>query len=180
MQNYTITQECTVRPATEADLPAIVAIYNDVIATSTAIFSDAPVTLESRRAWAQERFDKGYPLLVAEDESGVLGLATFGDFRSFPGYRYSVEHSVHVRADTRGRGLGTVLVKALFEPAIALGKHVMIGGIDADNTASITFHQKLGFVESGRMAEVGRKGGKWLNLVFMQKILDAPGAARPD
>lgn len=170
----------TLRAATAADLPAIVAIYNEVIANSTAIFSDTPVTLENRRAWFQDRVDKNYPLLVAEDATGVLGLATFGDFRSFPGYRYTVEHSVHVRADARGRGIGKRLVEALFAPALALGKHVMVGGIDADNAASIAFHQRLGFVESGRMAEVGRKGGRWLNLVFMQKILDAPGAARPD
>lgn len=170
----------TLRAATAADLPAIVAIYNEVIANSTAIFSDTPVTLENRRAWFQDRVEKNYPLLVAEDAAGVLGLATFGDFRSFPGYRYTVEHSVHVRADARGRGIGKRLVEALFAPALALGKHVMVGGIDADNAASIAFHQRLGFVESGRMAEVGRKGGRWLNLVFMQKILDAPGAARPD
>ena len=170
----------TLRAATAADLPAIVEIYNEVIANSTAIFSDTPITLENRRAWFQDRVDKNYPLLVAEDATGVLGLATFGDFRSFPGYRYTVEHSVHVRADARGRGIGKRLVEALFAPALALGKHVMVGGIDADNAASIAFHQRLGFVESGRMAEVGRKGGHWLNLVFMQKILDAPGAARPD
>lgn len=171
---------CTIRAATEADLPAIVAIYNEVIANSNAIFTDTPVTLENRRAWFQERVDKGYPLLVAEDETGVLGLATFGDFRSFPGYRYSVEHSVHVRADARGRGLGRVLVEALFAPARALGKHVLIGGIDAANVASIRFHERLGFAEVGRMPEVGRKGGQWLDLVFMQKLLDAPGAARED
>jgi phosphinothricin acetyltransferase len=128
----------------------------------------------------KEREVKGYPLLVAEDASGILGLATFGDFRSFPGYRYSVEHSVHVRADARGRGLGAALVEALYAPARKLGKHVMIGGIDADNAASIRFHAKLGFVETGRMMEVGRKGGRWLNLVFMQKLLDEAGAARPD
>lgn len=168
------------RAATAADLPAIVAIYNEVIANSTAIFSDTPVTLENRSVWFQDRVEKNYPLLVAEDATGVLGLATFGDFRSFPGYRYTVEHSVHVRADARGRGIGKRLVEALFVPALALGKHVMVGGIDAENAASIAFHQRLGFVESGRMAEVGRKGGRWMNLVFMQKILDAPGAARPD
>lgn len=173
-------QDFTLRAATVDDLPAIVAIYNDVIASSTAIFTDTPVTLANRRDWFDERVAKGYPLLVAVDDSGVLGLATFGDFRSFPGYRYSVEHSVHVRADTRGRGVGVALMLALFEPARALGKHVMIGGIDADNVASIRFHQKLGFTEVGRMPEVGRKGGQWLGLVFMQRLLDEPGAPRAD
>lgn len=170
----------TLREATPDDLPGIVEIYNQVIATSTAIFSDAPVTLESRRAWMAERQDKGYPVLVATDATGVIGLASFGDFRSFPGYRYSVEHSVHVRADARGRGLGVRLVEALYAPALKLGKHVMIGGIDAGNTGSLRFHERLGFVETGRMPEVGRKGGQWLGLVFMQKYLDEAGASRPD
>jgi len=168
------------RDATLDDLPAIVDIYNQVIATSNAIFTDAPVTLDSRLAWMTERRTKGYPLLVAEDGRGVLGLSTFGDFRSFPGYRYTVEHSVHVRSDVRGGGLGRRLVEALYAPALALGKHVMVGGIDAGNDASLRFHERLGFVETGRMPEIGRKGGCWLGLVFMQKYLDAPGAARPD
>ena len=169
-----------IRAARRSDLPAICAIYNDVIATSTAIFSDSPVTLANRWEWFNERLRKGYPLLVAEDDGGVLGLATFGDFRSFPGYRHTVEHSVHVRADARGRGVGMALVEALFAPALRLGKHVMVGAIDADNAASIRFHQRLGFIEVGRMPEVGRKGGRWLNLVFMQKMLDEPGAPRRD
>ena len=160
-----------IRPATEDDLPAIVAIYNDVIATSTAIYSDTPVDIANRRAWMADRTRQGYPLLVSQDDSGITGLATFGDFRSFPGYRFTVEHSVHVRADQRGKGLGSALVAALFDPAIALGKHVMIGAIDAENPGSLRFHQRLGFFESGRLPEVGYKFGSFRTLVFMQKIL---------
>lgn len=173
-------RDFTLRDARLSDLPAIVAIYNDVIATSTAIFTDTPVTLANRLDWFNERLRKGYPVIVAEDASGVLGLATFGDFRSFPGYRYCVEHSVHVRADCRGRGIGAALLEALFAPALGLGKHVMVGAIDADNEGSLRFHARLGFSEVGRMPEVGRKGGCWLGLVFMQKILDEPGATRRD
>lgn len=169
-----------IRAARLADLPAIVEIYNQVIATSTAIFTDTPVTYESRLAWINDRQVKGYPVLVAEQDGLVIGLSSFGDFRSFPGYRYSVEHSVHVRADARGKGLGVALVEALYAPALALGKHVMIGGIDAENAASLRFHQRLGFVETGRMPEVGRKDGRWLGLVFMQKILDKSISPRRD
>src|SRR5207248_3804711 len=86
------------------------AIYNDVLATSTAIFSRAPVTLEERTQWWRARASQGYPVLVARDARGVLGYASFGDFRAGPGYRFTVEHSVHVRADGRGRGVGTVLL----------------------------------------------------------------------
>ncbi len=167
-----------IRPATEADLPAITAIYNEVIATSTAIYMDDPVTLEDRRAWFAARQAARYPVLVADEGDGVLGLATFGDFRAFPGYRHTVEHSVHIRADMRGKGLGTALVRALFEPALALGKHVMIAGIDASNGGSIRMHARLGFERGAVLREVGRKFGRWLDLLFMEKILDAPGAPR--
>ncbi|MBR0672303.1 GNAT family N-acetyltransferase [Neoroseomonas soli] len=167
-----------IRAATEADLPAITAIYNQVIATSTAIYADDPLTIEDRRAWLSARRAAGYPVLVAEEGGEVLGLSTFGDFRAFPGYRHTVEHSVHVRADARGRGLGSALVAALFEPALALGKHVMIAGVDAANEGSIRMHQRLGFERGAVLREVGRKFGRWLDLELMQKFLDAPGAPR--
>ena len=102
-----------IRPATEADLPAITAIFNEVIATSTAIYADDPFSLEDRAAWFAQRRAAGYPVLVADDGDGVAGLASFGDFRAWPGFRHTVEHSVHVRADARGRGLGSALVSAL-------------------------------------------------------------------
>ena len=166
-----------IRPATENDLPAITAIFNEVIATSAAIYADDPFSLEDRAAWFAARRAMGYPVLVADDGGGVLGLASFGDFRPWPGFRHTVEHSVHVRADARGRGLGSALVAALFEPARALGKHVMIAGVDAANEASIRLHERLGFVR-GAVREVGRKFDRWRDLELMQKFLDAPGAPR--
>jgi phosphinothricin acetyltransferase len=112
---------------------------------------------------------RGEPVLVAVDSSGVLGFSTFGDFRSWPGYRYTVEHTVHVRSDSRGRGIGSELLQALFPRAEALGKHVMIAGVDAANTASIRFHERLGFERAGHLKEVGNKFGRWLDLVFLQR-----------
>lgn len=167
-----------IRPATEDDLPAITAIFNDVIATSTAIYADDPFSPEDRGIWFAQRRDAGYPVLVADGGAGVLGVASFGDFRAWPGYRHTVEHSVHVRADARGSGLGSALVGALFDPARALGKHVMVAGIDAANAGSIRMHERLGFQRGAVLREVGRKFGRWLDLEFMQKFLDAPGAAR--
>ena len=167
-----------IRAATEADLPAITAIFNEVIATSTAIYADDPFTPADRAAWFAARQAAGYPVLVAQEEGAILGLASFGEFRAWPGFRHSVEHSVHVRADARGRGLGTALVSALFEPARALGKHVMIAGVDAANEGSIRMHQRLGFARGAVLREVGRKFGRWLDLELMQKFLDAPGAPR--
>src|SRR5580704_10638132 len=126
-------QALPVRDARDEDLEGLVAIYNDVLATSTAIYSSVPVTLEERRAWWHSRTAAGYPVLIVRDAAGVAGFATFGDFRSWPGYRFTVEHTVHVRADGRGRGLGTLLLQALLPRAAALGKHVMIAGVDAAN-----------------------------------------------
>ena len=155
--------------ATEADLAGLLGIYNEVIATSTAIYSDVPVTLEERRQWWRSRTAQGYPVLAARDAHGVAGFATFGDFRAWPGYRFTVEHSVHVRANGRGQGVGTLLVQALLPRAAALGKHVMMAGVDADNAASIRFHERLGFARSGHLREVGYKFGRWLDLVFLQR-----------
>ncbi|MGH8209151.1 MAG: GNAT family N-acetyltransferase [Steroidobacteraceae bacterium] len=158
-----------IRDAAESDLPGLLAIYNDVIATSTAIYSYVPVTLEDRTQWWRARVATGYPVLVATDESGVLGFSTFGDFRAWPGYRFTVEHSVHVRSDCRGQGVGKELVKTLFPRATALNKHVMIAGVDAANQASIRFHERLGFEKTGHLREVGHKFGRWLDLVFLQR-----------
>jgi phosphinothricin acetyltransferase len=108
-------------------------------------------------------------VLIARDADGVCGFSTFGDFRAWPGYRFTVEHTVHVRANGRSRGTGTLLVRALFPRAAALGKHVMIAGVDAANAASIRFHERLGFQQSGHLREVGYKFDRWLDLVFLQR-----------
>lgn len=164
-------QVSSIRPARDTDLAAILAIYNSVIASSTAVYTETPVTLADRRDWLRGRADQGYPVLVAEAGGEVLGYASFGDFRPWPGYRHTVEHSVHIRDGQRGRGLGSALVSALLPIASGLGKHVMVAGIDAENEASLRMHARLGFVEAGRFREVGRKFDRWLDLVFCQRIL---------
>lgn len=161
-----------IRDATAADVPGILAIYNDVLATSTAIYRDEPATLDAHREWFHQRTAAGYPVLVAIDGRGVAGFASFGDFRPWPGYRFTVEHSVHVRSDCRGRGVGAALMTPLIARAGALGKHVMIAGVDADNVASQRFHERLGFARCAHFREVGFKFGRWLDLVFLQRRLD--------
>ncbi len=160
-----------IRDAGEADLAAILDIYNEIIANTTAVYSEQPVTLGERRAWAKARVDSGYPVLVAVDESGVAGFASFGDFRAWPCYRFTVEHSVHVRSGRRGRGIGKALVESLLARAAGLGKHVMIAGVDADNAASLALHAHLGFERVAHLHEVGRKFGRWLDLVFLQRSI---------
>jgi phosphinothricin acetyltransferase len=169
------------RDATEADLRGILAIHNEVIATSTAIYATEPGSLDERRAWLHARHARGFPVLVAIEAGEVRGFASFGDWRGgWNGYRFTVEHSVHVRSDARGRGIGRCLVEALVPRALALRKHVLLGAIDAANQASIRFHARLGFEQVAHFREVGHKFGRWLDLVFMQRILDAPGMPRPD
>ena len=162
----------TIRNAVEADLPGILAIYNEVIATSTAVYAEAPVTLDERAQWLAAKRQHGFPVLVVEDAAGIAGFASFGDFRAWPCYRHSAEHSVHIRTDRRGQGLGTALIADLLARAAALGKHVMIAGIDAENAASIALHEKLGFGRVAHFREVGRKFDRWLDLVFLQRRLD--------
>lgn len=167
------------RDASAGDLPGILAIYNDIIATSTAVYALLPTTLEERRGWFEARRTSGYPVLVAVREGRVIGFSSFGDWRgTWPGYRYTVEHTVHVEAAARGAGVGRRLLEALFPRALALDKHVMVGAIDADNHASIRFHEGLGFARVAHFREVGHKFGRWLDLVFVQKLLDAAGSIR--
>jgi L-amino acid N-acyltransferase len=156
------------------DLPGVLAIFNDVIAHTTAVYREQPVTLEERTSWRKSRLEQGFPVLVAKDDSGVLGFASFGEFRAWPCYRNTVEHTVHVRADARGQGIGRSLVEALLPLAQHLGKHVMVAGIDADNAVSRRLHEQLGFQEVGRFREVGRKFDRWLDLVFLQRLLERP------
>ena len=160
-----------VRAAGERDLLVILAIYNHAVAHSTAIWNDVLVDLENRREWWRGRTGAGFPVLVAVDGDAVLGYASYGPFRAFDGYRQTVEHSVYVAEGARRRGAATALLKALEDEARRAGMHVMLGGIAADNAPSLMLHEKLGFVETGRMPQVGQKFGKWLDLVFMQKML---------
>ena len=157
--------------AQRAQLPQILGIYNEVIRNSTAVYAEREVTLANREAWFDAKVEAGYPVLVAGDSSGVAGFGTFGEFRAAPCYRHSVEHSVHVRADCRGRGIGRALVLALLDAAARMQKHVMIAGIDADNAVSIGLHQSLGFAIAGHLHQVGFKFGRWLDLKFLQRLI---------
>jgi L-amino acid N-acyltransferase YncA len=162
---------CVIRAANESDLPAILAIYNEAILNQTSIWNDMPAELADRRNWWQTRAAQNYPVLIGEIGGEVCAYASFGDFRPFQGYRYTVEHSVYVAPPMHRRGIGAMLLGRLIEDATALGKHAMVGGIAADNRASLALHARLGFTETARMPEVGYKFGRWLDLVFVQKIL---------
>ncbi len=161
-----------VRAAEDADLPGILIIHNRAVETSTAIFSFHTVDLENRRAFLAERRARGFPFLVAASGHDVLGYASFGDFRPHDGYFRSVEHSVYVDEDHRRQGVAQRLMTALIEQARVMGKHVMVGGLDAANAPSIALHERFGFARVGLMPQVGFKFDRYLDLLFMQKILD--------
>jgi phosphinothricin acetyltransferase len=164
--------EAVIRAATEADLEAITAIYNDAVLTTTASWDDEVVTLENRRAWLAEHGTEPNVTLVAEVDGEVVGYAGYGRYREKAGYDLTVEHSVYLAPAARGQGLGTRLLSELVTAATDRGIHVMIGGLSADNETSLRLHQRLGFVETARMPEVGKKFGRWLDLVFVQRFLD--------
>ncbi|WP_448950071.1 N-acetyltransferase family protein [Labrys neptuniae] len=160
-----------IRPATPDDLPAILAIYNDAVLNTTAIWNWHTVDLANRRAWFEMRQGQGYPILVADAQGEAIGYASFGDWRPFDGYCHTVEHSIYVADTARRQGVGAALLEAVIAAAREAGKHVMLGGIEAGNEPSLALHRRFGFVETARMPEVGQKFGRWLDLVFMQKRL---------
>lgn len=161
----------TLRAAEERDLPAILAIHNHAVLHETSIWNDQVVDLAERRRWWQARVAHGFPVSVAEADGAVAGYGTFADFRPHQGYRFTVEHSVYVASDSRRRGIGAALLEHLIVEARRLKLHAMVGGIASDNFASLALHARFGFVETGRMPQVGFKFGRWLDLVFMQKLI---------
>lgn len=162
-----------IRAAVESDADVIAEIYNDAVVNTTAIWNEHRVDVADRIAWIQGRQQAGFPVIVATGEDNtLLGYASYGDWRSWDGYRHTVEHSVYVHKNARGQGAGAALMQALIQLARESGKHVMVAAIESENAASIALHKKLGFIEAGRMTEVGNKFGRWLDLTFLQLRLD--------
>ncbi len=159
----------------EAHAGAILGILNEAIANSTALYDYKPRTPESMVAWFATKRANGFPVIGAEDESGkLLGFASYGTFRAFPAYKYTVEHSVYVEAGYRGAGLGRRLMEAIIAEAVAHDVHVMVGAIDAANAGSIGLHERLGFEHAGTVRQAGFKFGRWLDVAFYQRILSTP------
>lgn len=153
----------------------ILDIFNEAILNSTALYDYKPRTLESMATWFSNK-DKGrFPVIGIEDEAGkLLAFGSYGTFRAWPAYKYTVEHSVYVHQDHRGQGLGAKVMRALIEEARNQGVHALIGAIDASNAGSIALHARLGFKHVGTLPEVGFKFGRWLDLAFYQLTLDTP------
>ena len=164
----------TVRKATTRDLEAILYIYNDAIINTTAVYNYEAHTLDMRAAWFQDKVAKNLPVLVAVDHDEVLGFSTYGPFRIWAAYKYTVESSVYIHPEHKGKGIAKLLYKPLIELAQANDVHTLVAGIDAANLASIKLHEHFGFREVGHFKEVGFKFDRWLDLKFMQLILPTP------
>lgn len=161
-----------IRDAGQEDLPGILKIYNDAVANTTAIWNDQPVDLDNRRAWLSERQRQHFPVTVALDDDGrVLGYASYGPWRAFDGYRFTVEHSVYVRNGRQNQGIGRALLEDLIKRAREADLHVLVGAIESTNHASLHLHERLGFVQVGQLPEVGRKFDRWLDLTLVQLTL---------
>ena len=161
----------------EADQHAekILAIFNEAIVNTTALYDYTPRTLETLKSWFETKAKGNFPVIGMENERGeLMGFCSYGTFRAWPAYKYSVEHSVYVDGRFRGQGVGKRLMQELIVTARKQGYHVLIGGIDASNTGSIRFHESLGFVPCGTIKQSGFKFGRWLDLAFYQLILDTP------
>jgi L-amino acid N-acyltransferase len=158
---------------------SILGILNEAIVNSTAIYDYVPRPAASMQAWFAAKRAGDFPVLGIEADDGtLLGFASYGSFRGHAAYKYTAEHSVYVHAAHRGRGIGSQLLAALVQRARNQDLHILVGGLDAANVASIALHTKLGFTYAGTIAQAGYKFGRWLDLAFYQLRLDTPRAPR--
>ena len=158
-----------IRAATPTDVPSIKALWNAMIRDTTATFTTIEKTDEDLLHILATRQDA---FLVAEETGHFAGFVTWGPFRAGPGYAHTAEHTVITAAS--GRGTGRALLTAAMQQALAQGIHVMVAGISGENSAAVAFHRGLGFANTGQLPQVGRKDGRWIDLILMSKVLDKP------
>ena len=161
----------TIRNAVAEDLPQLLVIYNDIIANTTAVWHDEPHTLAMRQEWFDVKTEQGFPIFVAVENNIIAGFSTMGPFRPWAGYKFTVENSVYVATESRGKGVAKLLMPPLIEAAKKLGIHAIVAGIEASNEASIALHEKFGFTEVAHFKEVGFKFNKWMDLKFLELIV---------
>lgn len=160
----------TIRPALAFDAPAITAIINQLIRETTVTVNSVEKSESEVLAMLTDRRSLGHEVFVA-DRGGILGYATYAQFRPSVGYARTMEHSIALTAAAQGKGLGRALMQAIEEHAHSSGAHVMVAAITADNLQSIGFHEKLGYSKVGLLPQVGAKFDTYHDLLLMQKIL---------
>jgi phosphinothricin acetyltransferase len=153
----------------------ILAIFNEIIENSNALYDYKPRTVAMMDSWFDAKEKGCFPVIGLVDDSGkLLAFGSYGTFRAWPAYRYTVEHSIYVERSFRGKGLGEMVLKSIIEEVQQQEYHNLIGGIDAANQASISLHLKLGFQNCGTITHAGFKFGNWIDLQFYQLILNGP------
>jgi L-amino acid N-acyltransferase YncA len=165
----------TIRDAAEDDLDTILALSNRLVPVDATTWTERLETIEERRGWFEHKQADGWPVLVADLDGRVVGFATFGEFRDnakWEGYRFTGELTIHVAPDHHGAGVGRLLMEALVERARAAGLHTLVAAVDGANEGSIRFHERLGFVQTARLPQVGFKFGRWHDLVLLQRVVD--------
>ncbi len=165
-----------IRPATPADLPAILAIYNEAVLNTDATADYEPSALEARSLWYEERMQKGLPVFVAAEGAEILGWSSLSPYHARIGYRFTAEVSVYVAAERRGQGVGKQLLPPLIEAGRAQGLHILIASIDSENEASVRLHAAHGFQTVGTLSETYTKFGRWLGVVYMELRLSTEAA----
>lgn len=170
-----MTEHTLVHCSFERHAAPILGILNEAIVNSTALYDYTPRPLQRMGPWFEAKRAGNFPVIGLEDRAGqLLAFGSYGTFRAWPAYKYTVEHSVYVHPEHRGHGFGQVLMRRLIASARQADLHAMIGGIDAGNAASIALHERLGFRHVGTLPQVGFKFGRWLDLAFYQLLLDTP------
>ncbi|WP_428330986.1 N-acetyltransferase family protein [Mucilaginibacter sp.] len=167
-----LNDKVIIRDAQKGDLPAMLAIYNEVIVNTTAVYSEQPHTLQMRQDWYNDRLNNNFPVYVADVNGVIAGFSSYGHFRVWPCYRYTVEISVYVDTAYRGHGISKLLLQALIDCAKENNIHAVIAGISADNGVSIRLHHSFGFEEVAHFKQVGFKFGRWLDLKFLELLLN--------
>ena len=160
----------SIRPAIPGDLPAINEIYNHYVLHSTCTYDEEPTSAAERDVWFLGHGPQ-HPITVAEQNGTVVGWASLSPFRARPAYRRTVENSVYVRHDRQRQGIGAALLADSLERARALGHHTVIAAIDAEQAASVNIHRRLGFEQVADLKQVGFKFDRWLDVVYLQKML---------
>lgn len=164
-----------IRCSEERNSKEITDIFNDAILNTTALYEYQPRTKKFISSWFAIKKENNYPVIgIVDEQDALMGFASFGSFRPFPANKYTVEHSVYVHPDHIGKGLGSRLLDEIVKAAVEQNYHTVIGGIDAENKASISLHKNRGFFHSGTIKHAGYKFGRWLDLAFYQKILQTP------
>jgi L-amino acid N-acyltransferase YncA len=159
-----------VREARPGDLEAILAIYNEAVVNTTATYDYEPRTMEAQQQWFEAKRSQDFPVLVGLEAGVLVGFASYGPFRAWAAYLYTVENSIYIAPEKRGRGIGGAILGPLIETARAKGFHAMVAGIDATNEASLKLHAKFGFEKVAQFRQVGWKFERWLDLVFLERI----------